>query len=98
MYICLQFDRENLNFIVGMAKPWNISHAVSWLNPYIVLDWSELLTLEDPEIRIYFFNNRLTSHLYFKRKYSTRPINKVFELDECCTFSYHTRITIFAFR
>ena len=33
-----RFDIENLNFSVSMAKPWNICHAVSWLNPYIVPD------------------------------------------------------------
>ena len=32
----LWYDIENLNFIVSMAKPWNIGQAVSWLNPYIV--------------------------------------------------------------
>ena len=33
-----RLDIENLNFIVSMAKPWNIRHAVSWVNPYIVPD------------------------------------------------------------
>ena len=36
----LIFDIENLNFIVSMANPWDIRHAVSWpwLNKYIVPD------------------------------------------------------------
>ena len=32
-----RFGIENLNFIT-MAKPLNIRHAVSWLNPNIVPD------------------------------------------------------------
>ena len=54
----LRFDIENINFIVSMAKPWNIRYdAVSWLNPIYCARPDQYKITIDSWIRIYFFNN-----------------------------------------
>ena len=64
----LEFSGYRSTFRPTLVWPLNSIHAVSWLNSYRARpDQYKKMTV-DSYIRIYYFNNRLTPHVYFRTK------------------------------
>ena len=59
------FEIVNLNFIISMAKPWILTCSFM-IKPVYCARPDQFKNTVDSYIRIYCFNNRLTTRVYFK--------------------------------